>query len=207
MNHLIIFAHPNGQGNEPKSLNHSILKQVILASENVGAETIVRDLYALNFQAILSQQEIQASFQGIIAVEIQQEQELIKQADLITLIYPLWWMGFPAILKGYLDRVLTYGFAYKTEGGASVGLLSSKKMQHFATLGNSYEKYENLGFIQSLQDCLVNGLFNFCGITDIQQCFFGEVYAKNNEEIAQLLQQVFAQTQQNLISLVESVNE
>lgn len=195
--HLIIFAHPNGQS----SLNHSILQQALEASHQLGVETQVRDLYRLNFQPILSQEEIQSSFQGIVPNEIVQEQNLIEQADLITLIYPLWWMGFPAILKGYIDRVFTYGFAYKTEGYASVGLLSSKKMQHFVTLGNAYEKYENLGFTHSLQDCLVDGLFNFCGITDIQHHLFGNVHSLTENAAQELLQQVFVQTQQNLTSL------
>ncbi|EJS89871.1 hypothetical protein AAUPMC_09371, partial [Pasteurella multocida subsp. multocida str. Anand1_cattle] len=94
----------------------------------------------------------------IIPAEVKFEHQLIEQANLITLVYPLWWMGFPAILKGYLDRVLSYGFAYKTENEQSVGLLGGKKMQHFITIGNNVEIYKNMGFAQSLKDCLVDGI-------------------------------------------------
>lgn len=199
MKHLIIFAHPNGQN----SLNQAILQKVLEVSEQNGVETVVRDLYRLNFNPVLSQQEIQSAFQGIVPQEIQQEQQLIQQAELITLIYPIWWMGFPAILKGYIDRVFTYGFAYKTENGLSVGLLSDKKMQHFITYGNSPERYERLGFTEAFQHCLVDGLFNFCDITDIQHCLFGEVYALSEQAMQQLFEQVAMQTQQNLTALLE----
>lgn len=199
MNHLIIFAHPNGQN----SLNKAILDKVVATSEQMGVETMVRDLYRMNFNPVLSQEEISSSFQGIVPQEILQEQKLIQQADLITLIYPLWWMGFPAILKGYIDRVFTYGFAYKTENDTSVGLLGDKKMQHFMTYGNAEEKYERLGFNHSLQDCLVDGLFNFCEIRDIQHCFLGEVYALDQKAMDKLFATVVNQTQQNLTALLE----
>lgn len=47
---------------------------------------------------------MQAIYQEIIPAEVKFEHQLIEQVNLITLVYPLWWMGFPAILKGYLDR-------------------------------------------------------------------------------------------------------
>ena len=80
MQHLIIYSHPN-----PTSFNRAILEQVINASKGY-AEVTVRDLYHLKFNPVLSLEELK----GEIADEIRYEQTLIKQADLITLIYPLW---------------------------------------------------------------------------------------------------------------------
>ena len=130
------------------------------------------------------------------------EQNLIKAADLITLVYPLWWMGFPAILKGYLDRVLSYGFAYQTENGCSVGLLSDKKMQHFITMGNNLERYQSLNFDKALQTCLVDGLFNFCGITDIQHDIFGDIHLLNESGYLNILNRATQKTQENLTALL-----
>lgn len=196
MKHLIIFAHPN-----KSSFNQAILEQVVEASEFQGAEVIVRDLYRLNFNPVLSWEELQGSFQGIIPAEIQQEQQFIRQADLITLVYPLWWMGFPAILKGYLDRVLTFGFAYKSTENGSVGLLGGNKMQQFVTIGNNVENYRQKGFTQSLDDCLINGLFNFCGITDVQYEFFGDIHLLNDQQRQDILFSVAQKTTQNLTAL------
>ena len=92
------------------------------------------------------------------------EQALWKEADLITFVYPLWWMGFPAILKGYIDRVLTHGFAYQVGRIPSV-CSKGKKIQQFVTTGQYQRKYEQKGFLQSLDHTLGNGLFKLlrCG--------------------------------------------
>ena len=92
MNHLIIYAHPNAQ-----SFNHAILESIIAASK--GHEVHVRNLFELNFNPILDWQEALETFSGKLAADVAIEQSFWKQADLITLIYPLWWMGFPAILN------------------------------------------------------------------------------------------------------------
>ncbi|MFZ7230995.1 NAD(P)H-dependent oxidoreductase [Avibacterium avium] len=200
MKHLIIFAHPNGQD----SFNRSILDRTLNASRALKVETQVHDLYQLNFDPVISWAELQGANQGITPAEIREEHQLIREADLITLVYPLWWMGFPAILKGYLDRVLSHGFAYKTEDGQSVGLLQGKKMQQFITIGSNVEKYQQLGIDKSLRDCLVDGLFNFCGITDIQHKFFGDIHIIDDKARQQMLEDVAQITSQNLTALLSA---
>ena len=197
MKHLIIFAHPNQQ-----SFNRALVERIVQASHEMNVETIVRDLYTLNFNPILSWDELGACQAGIVPEEVKFEQNLIKAADLITLVYPLWWMGFPAILKGYLDRVLSYGFAYPSENGCSVGLLSDKKMQHFITMGNNLERYQSLNFDKALQTCLVDGLFNFCGITDIQHDIFGDIHLLNESGYLNILNRATQKTQENLTALL-----
>ena len=197
MKHLIIFAHPNQQ-----SLNRALVERVVQASHEMNVETIVRDLYTLNFNPILSWDELDACQAGIVSAEVKFEQNQIKEADLITLVYPLWWMGFPAILKGYLDRVLSYGFAYQNENNISVGLLEHKKIQQFITMGNSIEKYQQLGFDKALKSCLVDGLFNFCGITDIQHDIFGNIHLLDETDRQTILISVFEKTFKNLTALL-----
>lgn len=197
MKHLIIFAHPNSQ-----SFNRTLVEEVIKATRQIGVEAVIRDLYTLDFNPVLSWSEWSATMDGIVPAEIKFEQKLIAEAELITFIYPLWWMGFPAILKGYLDRVLSYGFAYKNENGASVGLLGNKKVQHFITMGNSIEKYQQLAFDKALQSCLVEGLFNFCGITDIQHHLFGNIHLLDDSGYRSVLTAAFEKTQENLTALL-----
>ena len=128
----------------PESFNQAVLQKVVEAS--AGHDVIIRDLNGENFPPVLRWQECINTFN--------------KE------------MGFPAILKGYLDRVLTHGFAYQT-GKETIGLLKGKKMQQFVTMGNTNEKYEQKGFLQSLDHTLGNGLFNFCGIENVQMHFLG----------------------------------
>ncbi len=199
MKQVVIFAHPNNQS----SFNKAILEYVLAGAQQAGAETVVRDLYTMQFNPVLSWAELQAANQNITPAEIKYEQDLLRDADLITLIYPLWWMGFPAILKGYLDRVLSHGFAYKTENGISVGLLQEKKMQHFITIGSSKDKYQEAGFDVAIRHCLVDGLFNFCGITDIDHQLIGDIYVLSEAQRQEILQQAEQKTQQNLTALFE----
>lgn len=98
-------------------------------------------------------------------------------------------MGFPAILKGYLDRVLSYDFAYTNGEPESIGLLRGKKMQQFVTIGNPNEKYQRKGFLDAFEHTLGNGLFNFCGIENVQMHYFGGVGLKETDYAA-ILQEV-----------------
>ncbi|SSY93038.1 General stress protein 14 [Aggregatibacter aphrophilus] len=155
MKHLIISAHPN-----PQSFNRALVEEVIKATRQVGAETVVRDLYTLDFNPVLSWSELNATMEGIVPAEIKFEQKLIAEAELITFIYPLWWMGFPAILKGYLDRVLSYGFAYQNENGVSVGLLGNKRCNILLPWEMVLKNINNLALIKPcnpvwLMGCLI----------------------------------------------------
>lgn len=181
MNHLIIYAHPN-----PTSFNHAILEKVIASSHG---KVMVRDLYQLNFEPRLGWQEFSETLAHQYAEDIVQEHQYWREADVITLIYPLWWMGSPAILKGYLDRVLSYDFAYCNGEPESIGLLTGKKMQQFVTIGNSNEKYERKGYLQAFDHTLGKGLFEFCGINDVRMHYFGNVGLKETDYAA-ILQEV-----------------
>ncbi|OOF45808.1 NAD(P)H-dependent oxidoreductase [Rodentibacter trehalosifermentans] len=199
MNHLIIFAHPNSQN----SFGRAIADRVLETGKNLGVETRFRDLYTLGFNPIISFEELQAANSGIIPEEVKYEHELIRQADLITLVYPLWWMGFPGLLKGYLDRVLSHGFAYKTENGESVGLLKGKQMQQFITIGSNVEKYKEFGIDKSLDHCLVNGLFNYCGIENVTYELFGDIHLIDDNARRAMLDIVEQKTQEKLTALLK----
>ncbi|MBE2895423.1 NAD(P)H-dependent oxidoreductase [Pasteurellaceae bacterium HPA106] len=191
--HLIIYAHPN-----PQSFNHAILEQVVHATKKCGWQPVVRDLHALEFNPVLSWQELAESYQGIINEHIAQEHDFIRHADLITLIYPLWWMGFPAILKGYLDRTLTFGFAYQTLNGKSQGLLTGKRLQQFITIGSNWQEYTGFGFDKSIRDTLADGLFNFCGITDITHHVFDDIHLVDKPTLANYLESAYHITEKKL---------
>lgn len=182
MNHLIIYAHPN-----VGSFNHAILERAI--STSAPNKLMVRNLYSLNFNPILDWAEFQSTLSQEYEADVAIEHQYWLEADVITLIYPLWWMGFPAILKGYLDRVLSYDFAYRNGESESIGLLTGKKMQQFVTLGNSNEKYAEKGFLSAFEHTLGKGLFEFCGISEVKMHYFGSVGLKETDYAA-ILQQV-----------------
>ena len=182
MNHLIIFAHPNAKG----SFGRAIADRVAKTGQALGVLTQFRDLYTMNFNPIISFEELQAANKGIIPEEVKHEHNLILQADLISLVYPLWWMGFPAMLKGYLD-----------------GLLKGKQMQQFITIGSNVDKYKECGMDKSLDHCLVNGLFNYCGIDNVSYELFGDIHLIDDAARRAMLDLAEQKTREKLTILLQ----
>eukprot|EP00826_Nyctotherus_ovalis_P037318 TRINITY_DN3396_c0_g1_i1.p1 TRINITY_DN3396_c0_g1~~TRINITY_DN3396_c0_g1_i1.p1 ORF type:complete len:229 (+),score=56.43 TRINITY_DN3396_c0_g1_i1:97-687(+) len=115
---LIVYAHP-----DPKSFTHAILETALECFKARHFEIAVRDLYAMNFSPVMTMPDFGQFAGDSPPPDVEQEQKLIKWCDVIVFLFPLWWSGMPAILKGYIDRVFTYGFAYATVDGKSQGLL------------------------------------------------------------------------------------
>ncbi|KQS36803.1 NAD(P)H-dependent oxidoreductase [Pedobacter sp. Leaf194] len=166
MKYLIIFAHP-----DPQSLNGHLERTLFGYLGNKGQEIVVRDLYQLNFNPVLSVEDIQGQREGKVAEDVKLEQEFISWADHITFIYPIWWTGMPAILKGFIDRVFSYGFAYRYDQGKQKGLLTGKQTTIINTHGKSQSEYEEIGMDKALSLTSDRGIFSYCGL-EINRHFF-----------------------------------
>lgn len=170
MNNLVIFSHPN-----PKSFGKAIVDTVVEASKEKGANVRVRDLYEIGFDPILKPSDFEALKRGTVSEDVKVEQEHITWADVITFVYPVWWVSVPAILKGYVDRVFSYGFAYEYEDGVQNGLLKGRKALVFCTTGASNDMYSENGMHNSMRQTMGEGVFNFSGIEKVKHTFFGGV--------------------------------
>ncbi|MGG0343641.1 NAD(P)H-dependent oxidoreductase [Priestia megaterium] len=170
MKHLIVYAHPN-----PESLNHSILDTAVNTLKKNGHEVTVRDLYELNFQPVLKPEDKEAMKAGKTPNDIKTEQEFISESDAITFIYPIWWTGLPAILKGYVDRVFAYGFAYMPGAEGIVKLLKGKKGLIINTHGTPTEVYDEIGMTAGLKVTSDVGIFDFTGIETVEHLLFGSI--------------------------------
>ncbi|WP_369902005.1 NAD(P)H-dependent oxidoreductase [Bacillus manliponensis] len=185
MKHLIVYAHPN-----PKSFNHAILETVKGQLEEKGHEVRVRDLYELNFNPVLAASDFISFSEGNTPADIAEEQEHIKWADAITFIYPVWWAGLPAILKGYVDRVFSHGFAYAYGENGIEKLLSGKKGLLLSTMGNSQENYEANGMFTAMKNTTDAGIFDFTGIEVLEHTFYTSVPAVSDEVRKEYLEEV-----------------
>jgi len=185
MNHLIVYSHPNST-----SFNRAILDTVVAESKLKGHNIQIRDLYALNFNPVLSSADLAAVEGGQVSDDIRIEQEFIRNADVITFIFPIWWTQMPALLKGYIDRVFSYGFAYTYTDRISEGLLKGKKVFVFNTQNTPEALYEAKGMYQSLKQTTDDGIFRFCGMTVMEHRFFAAVPWVTSHERAQMIEQV-----------------
>ncbi len=123
MNVLWIFAHP-----EQRSLNASLMRDGLRELDRLGHQTQVSDLYAMGWKAVLDATDVgcppgderfligsaqeRAQHSGALSEDIRAEQRKLRWADTVVFQFPLWWLGPPAILKGWFDRVLVEGFAF-----------------------------------------------------------------------------------------------
>lgn len=172
MKKLIVLAHQH-EG----SFNHAILDQVESTLKEKGHEVVVRDLYKLNFQPVLKPEDTDAMKTGNIPEDIKREQDFITESDVIVFIYPIWWSNMPAILKGYLDRVFSFGFAYTIGEQGAVPLLKGKKGMIINTYGAAEEHYESIGMNAAFKTTMDVGVFGFTGIEPVEHLLFGEVTA------------------------------
>ncbi len=175
MNHLIVYSHPN-----PKSFCHAILETAVKALQSKGHEVVVRDLYALDFDPVLKGSDFVGFQSGNIPADIKAEQEKISGAEVITLIYPIWWTGMPAMMKGYIDRVFSLGFAYTAGEWGPIGLLTEKKAIIFNTTGMAKELYDESGMFDAIKKTSGAGILNFCGLRILEHKFFTSVPSTND---------------------------
>ena len=178
MKHLIIFAHPN-----PQSLNGQLKQTLAEQLQNDGHKVEIRDLYQLNFNPVISAADMAGQRTGRVADDVSQEQQFIAQADALTFIYPIWWTGLPAILKGYIDRVFSYGFAYRYDQGIQKGLLTGKQVVVINTHGKSHDEYEATGMSQALLLTSDKGIYSYCGLEIRQHLFFDNANRPTTETI------------------------
>lgn len=187
MKHLIIYAHPNSQ-----SLNGYLKQTVVDHLSYSGHEVKIRDLYQLDFNPVLKLKDLEGQRKGQVAEDVKIEQDYIVWADCMTFIYPIWWTGLPAILKGYIDRVFSYGFAYRYDQGVQKGLLTGKKAVIINTHGKSQIEYNDLGMDRALSLTSDKGIYTYCGLEVKQHFFFDKADRADSDIVKQWTKQIIS---------------
>lgn len=179
MNILVILGHPS-----KGSFNHAIANTVIETLASNGHEVLFHDLYEEKFDPILSGQEIPkgASLKGIITEHCNE----ISKAEGIVIVHPNWWGQPPAILKGWVDRVIRAGVAYEFKEGDSgegipIGLLKAETALVFNT-SNTPRERELQMFGDPLEILWKNCVFDFCGVKNFHRKMFGVIVTSKLEE-------------------------
>lgn len=124
MNVLVVYAHP-----VEDSFAAALRNEVIMSLKARGHEIDLCDLYAEGFGAALSREERIAyrsapDNRRAVAANV----ERLQRAEGLILVFPSWWYGMPAILKGWFDRVWLPGVAFDFGPGAIRPLLGNLRM-------------------------------------------------------------------------------
>ena len=195
MNASIILAHPSQD-----SFNHAIAQTVLECLQKENFIIYFHDLYKEGFDPVLKSEEIpKYSIQSKIVENYCSELVL---SDFIFIIHPNWWGQPPAILKGWIDKVLRPGIAYEfQEGdngeGVPIGLLKAKYGIVFNT-SNTPESREMSIFGDPLNKLWKECIFNFCGVSNFHRKMFGIVVTSTPKQREDWLEEV-KETVNNII--------
>lgn len=165
----VILAHP-----DKKSFNAAIAKTVITTLHNNHHEVVFHDLYGEKFDPLLYHEEFPT--EANLPEEIRLHCDQITAADGIVIIHPNWWGQPPAILKGWIDRVIRPDIAYRFEEGDSgegipMGLLKAHTAVVLNTSNTSSEREENV-FGDPLERIWKDCIFELCGVNNVYRKMF-----------------------------------
>ncbi len=165
----VIFAHP-----QMGSFNHAIAQTAVEQLRENGHEVHFHDLYEEKFDPILPAAEIpkDANLPEVVAIHCRE----ISEADGIVIVHPNWWGQPPAILKGWIDRIIRPGCAYEfMEGdageGTPNGLLKAQVAAVFNTSNTDTEREKDV-FGDPLETLWKNCIFNLCGVAQTYRRMF-----------------------------------
>lgn len=165
MHVLLVYAHP-----EPTSFTAALTTVAADALRTAGHTVEVSDLYGEGFDPVAGRHDFRetadatrfhyqteqghAHATGTFAPDIVREQQRFLRADLVVWLYPIWWGNVPAIVKGWFDRVLAFGFAYADGKRFDTGFFPHKKGLLCLTTGGTRERFSRDGVYGELDQVL-----------------------------------------------------
>jgi NAD(P)H dehydrogenase (quinone) len=183
----IILAHPNTE-----SFNHAIANTAVNVLTEHGHDVCFHDLYTEQFDPLLPYHEFEKEAQLPSAIEMHCRE--ISSAEGIIIIHPNWWGQPPAILKGWVDRVIRPRIAYQfLEGdsgeGIPIGLLKAKAALVFNTSNTALER-ELRVFGDPLETLWKNCIFGLCGVSVVHREMFQVIVTSTIEQRREWLEMV-----------------
>lgn len=174
---LVVVCHPN-----PKSYTHSVY-EAVRAGVETRCEVRTLDLYAEGFDPVLVVDERRRRRDLDKVEETHRHREDLRWADAVVFVYPVWWGGMPAMLKGYLDRTFVSGLAYSFDGRPPNavfprGLMRGKEAHFFYTLDAPWwVAVFDLVWFGSLL-----AIFRYCGFARVHRHYLARLKLRSAAE-------------------------
>ena len=172
MKTLIIYYHPH------EGSFCSAIRDAVISGLEVGKhEYKLVDLGLDEFDPVMRAKDLKAfamagrigeeGLEGVDPIVLKYMKKL-RWAEHVVMIFPIWWMSMPAMMKGFVDKVIFPGVVYKMESGNLVSMLSGlKQVTIITTMNTPADVYKNM-FNNSIEGSLIKGTFNKIGIHDIR---------------------------------------
>jgi len=176
MNVLLVISHPI-----KTSFNYALLDVVKEGLGEAGHEYRVADLYGEDFQSAMIKADY-AQFAGKpMPAEILVEQKRVEWAQGLVFIFPLFWWSLPGMLKGWIDRVISYGWAWEDPLDPTSGHLDRRKVLVLVTAGASEKALKKRNYDQAFEAQVTTGIWDYCNFDDVTTHFFYNVYSGRPE--------------------------
>jgi NAD(P)H dehydrogenase (quinone) len=181
MHIYIIFSHPS-----KKSFSYAVLESFTKGLADAGHTFEIGDLYEMNFKTDMDlheyQRETSLDASAPLPEDVRLEQKKIERADALAFVYPVWWSDCPAKLKGWFDRVWTYGYAYFYDeaGEHSISKIQIEKALVLCPAGHSVEYLEEIGIAESMRRIMLNDRLLGVGIKQAKMEILGGMVANDD---------------------------
>lgn len=164
MHALIVVSHP-----DPGSLTHAVAERVchgVQSATAPGRHTAeLADLAAEGFDPRFSEADVALHLkQAPPPADVAAEHARLARADALVLVYPVYWWSFPALLKGWIDRVFTQGYAYEEGADGKLAKKLGHLQVHLLGIGGADAgTYERHGYVDAMKTQIDHGIFGYCG--------------------------------------------
>jgi NAD(P)H dehydrogenase (quinone) len=176
LRHAIIVSHPS-EG----SFTLAVARRYAETVESLGQASFIRDLYRIGFDPLLKEEERQ----GKPGADVLAEWDLLKEADVVVLVYPIWFGAPPAMLKGYVDRVFGAG---RTTGQMlqvdQSHLLEGKQLVSLTLSGSMRAWLDEKGVMMSLRNLFDRYLSEVFGLLETHSYHFDGITQDMSEKDA-----------------------
>lgn len=160
MHALIVVAHP-----DPASLTHAVAAGVAQGIAGSGNGVEIADLAAEGFDPRFTQGDhaLHQKKAGP-APDVAAEHARIDRADALVLVYPVYWWSFPGLLKGWIDRVFTQGWAYDESPDGKLEKKLNRLQVHLVAIGGAGQRtFARHGYFGAMKTQIDHGIFGYCG--------------------------------------------
>ncbi len=160
MHVLTVLDHPN-----PASFSAAVAQEFMRGCVSAGHTVECADLHAEGFDPRWSMPDIESDRSGTAVPDILQEQHRIGRADAICLVFPLFWWGMPAMTKGWVDRVWSWGWAYDQLDDPEKSLQRPRAGVLLIPAGARSDEMEQAGYLKALETSWIDGTFGYFGFS------------------------------------------
>ena len=191
MHVYILFAHPS-----PNSFNKEVLQTFVNGLKDAGYTHEIGDLYRMDFESDMDleqyEREVGLDPQAPLPDDVRAEQEKVNRADALAFIYPVWWSDCPAKLKGWFDKVWSYGYAYFYDDNEErFTQIKIQKALVICSAGHPQEHLEETGIAESMRRIMLNDRLLGIGVREARMEILGGMMPQDDTYRQENLEKVY----------------